>query len=242
MKLVGKLLVGCMILLHTAVFSQPSNDKPLDLSGDGDTEIDSEKNNHKRGNWSGFELGVSGLVGEQSNFMNPSFMMNFNSFDRKFKFGENENWGFTTGLGFGVNFLGVSKGKDLNFNNDSVWFSSSLVGNYKQNYFTRINLNVPVLLDFNQIVDGKKKSYFAAGFIASVNLFNNWTTYRKLQYGNLQTDLSGRFKSNWVNLDATIRAGYKHIGFFATYGLIPIFNQSNTSNQFTTGISITFKD
>lgn len=242
MKFVSNILVASLIVFSASLFAQPSNDKPMNSIGNGDKELDSQKNNHKRGNWSGFELGVSGLIGEQANYMNPSFMMNFNSFDRKFNFGESEQWGFTTGFGLGLNFLGVSKGKDLNFDNDSIWSTPSLVGDYKQNYFSRINLNVPLLLDFNQIEDGKKKAYFSTGLIASVNVFNDWMSYRKLKFGNLQTDLSGRFNSNWVNLDATIRAGYKQIGFFATYGLIPIFNQSNTSNQFTTGISITFKD
>lgn len=243
MKFVNKLIVLIMIICHTTIYSQLSNDNSIKIGGDSvSQEHNSEKNNHKRGNWSGFEFGVSGLVGEQANYLNPSFMMNFNSFDRKFNFGESEQWGFTTGLGVGLNFFSVSKGKDLNFNNDSIWNTTSLVGDYKQNYFSRINLNIPLLLDFNQIEDGKKKSYFATGLIASVNLFNDWSTYRKLQYGNLQTDLSGRFNSNYVNLDVTIRAGYKHFGFFATYGLIPIFNQSNTSNQFTTGVSMTFKD
>jgi hypothetical protein len=64
MKLVSKIFVVSLFLLHTSVFAQPSNDKPMNLGGDNDTEeYDSQKNNHKRGNWSGFEIGVSGLIG-----------------------------------------------------------------------------------------------------------------------------------------------------------------------------------
>jgi hypothetical protein len=222
--------------------AQSSSDKFFTIESDSDNEIDTNKYRVKhRGNWQGFDFGVAILNGKQSEYLKPSLSFSYNIFDWKFLFRNSKKLGVTTGLGISTNTFLLSKSTNFNFNNDSVWTSPSSV-NYKKNSFGNLYLNIPILLDFNQFKpDSTKGIYFVAGVVSRINLFNDWNTYRKLENGNYSTDLTGRFNMNLINVDATIRAGYKHVGFYATYGLVPMFNQTKTSNLFTAGISLTFK-
>ncbi len=222
--------------------AQSSSDKFFTIESDSDNEIDTNKFRKKhRGNWQGFDFGTAMLNGKQSDFLKPTFCLSYNIFDWKFLFRNSSKWGVTSGLGISTNSFLISKSNDLKFNNDSVWISPSTV-NYKNNSFGNLYLNIPILLDFNQFKpDSTKGFYFVSGIVTRINLYNNWNTYRKLENGNLATDLTGRFNMNWINVDATLRAGYKHIGFYATYGLVPMFNQTKSSNVFTAGITLTFK-
>ena len=241
-----KYLLVLMIFLSVAVnpiTAQSSSDKFFTVETESDNDLDTNQNRKKhRGNWQGFDFGVAMLNGKQSEYLKPSLSFSYNIFDWKFLFRNSTKLGVTTGLGISTNAFLLSKSTNFNFDNDSVWISPSLVGNYKNNSFSSLYLNIPFLVDFNQTKsDSTKGIYFVAGVVSRINLFNDWNTYRKLENGNYSTDLTGRFNMNWINVDATIRAGYKHVGFYATYGLVPMFNQTKTSNIFTAGISLTFK-
>ena len=245
MKNIKIILFFFILVASLITYGQTSNEKPMHLDGsttdESSEDFDFQKNNPKRGNWSGIEIGVNSLNGTQSSYLKPLLDIKFNMFDRKIKFKKNENLGLTLGWGISLSDLHVSNTKDLNYNNDSIWSKPSATGKYRSNSLSSMYFNIPILFDYNKLVDGKKKFWFTAGVIASVNIFSDWNTVRKLTFGTLQSDLTGRFNTNWVNLDATIRGGYKFVGVYASYGLVPFFNQSNSGSIFKAGLSFTFK-
>lgn len=209
--------------------------------------------NELEAHWAGIDFGFTTLLNSQNttNFGNhpywnndpaKSFNINWNMFQHKFPIYKNYI-GVTTGLGLGFYQVSFKNNYILNSNADSVFAIMDTINDYSKNKLKASYLQAPLLLEFcNKNKEGG--FYLNAGIIAGVRL----TSKVKREGKQISDGKEFEFKSkglynlNAFKVDGTIRLGYNNLGVYATYGLIPIFDETKTDtiHPITFGLSYTF--
>ena len=202
--------------------------------------------------WTGFDVGVNLLM--NNNFENKfeeshldldpakSFYYGFNLFEYFIKFGT-PHVGLTTGLGFSHTRFGL---KDpylrLTSNNDSTfaYADSSLLNGFKTNQLRISHFNIPVLFTFNTSKNKKKNFHVSLGVIGGVRIASKMKYKYEVTEGNTDQSTQGRYNINPFHATATVRIGFRKIGIFANYNLLPLFeeNKSRVAMPLTFGASI----
>lgn len=210
-----------------------------------------EKKRHNEAHWSGLELGFNNNLSAAGTNSFPgypywendpakSIYFNINLFEKKFKIVK-EYVGLTTGLGFNFNSFAFKNNYELV---DTVDMIYAKLGDtkYSKNKLKASYLQLPLLLEFNTKADNRKGFYVAAGVIGGVRLTSKIKREGEFDGKEFQEKTKGTYSLNPYKLDATARLGYKNIGLFANYSLVPLFESSKTVGVYplTFGLTMGF--
>jgi hypothetical protein len=239
-----------------------------DEESDDDTTHHHKKEHIKTFNsWSGFELGVNGLLTSDNSFSMPdelsymeldhakSLVWNLNFMDVSWEWIKNDvgeeyrksSFGLITGMG--ISF------RNYSFENNTV-LSNSLVKDstigvidtatsYSKNKLRTTYLRVPVMLEYyTQRKKGDKVKngfHVAAGVVGGLRLGSTHKRIYKSGGSDIKNKVRDDFNLNSFTLDAEARIGYGAFGFFASYGLNSFFEDDKGPELYpiTVGISLT---
>lgn len=192
--------------------------------------------NKFEGHWGGMDFGTSVLLNStgQTTFTkqtflendpSKSFYMNLNLFDRKIPVIKHYV-GITTGLGFNWTSVGIKNNQTLQYNADSVWTTvdKNLGYNYDKNKLRASYLTVPLYLEFNTKADPEKSAYLMLGVVGGLKLNSKFIQKAENDKVDVDHKTKGDYALNPFKLDASVRAGYKSVGLFASYSLLPLFD------------------
>jgi len=203
--------------------------------------------------WAGVDFGFNVIVngaGGQSfpgepylkNDIARSQIWNLNILEHKFKIVK-EYVGLTTGLGFHFNQISFDNNYILGKNGDSTFALMDTVLSYEKNKLRATYLTVPLLLEFNTNKNNNRGFYFAAGVVGGLRIGSRYKTVHKDNGERVKSVQRGDYNLSPFKLDLTARLGYGSFGAFATYNLIPVFEDSATANKahsLTAGITLNF--
>ncbi len=197
----------------------------------------SKKEKKFSGHWAGFELGLNDFLTPDLSFAGTVPETNYLDLNTGRSWNSNVNFiqyslpmssgiGWVTGLGYernNYNFDGNNSiGKDSAGNIGPIYppdgityIKSKLITNY---------LTLPLLLEFQ--FGPEKKGFISFGVIGGLKL---WSTARTKYYdgGEKEKDKYREdFNLSPFRYALTVRAGYKFVNFYASYGMIPLFTKN----------------
>jgi hypothetical protein len=114
---------------------------------------------------------------------------------------------------------------------------------YDKNKLTGIYVTAPLMFEFCTNNDGDDNGfYLAAGVIGGVRIGSNTKFLIEEENDELRGKSKGTYGLNAFRADATVRLGYRGVGLFANYGLIPLFDTDKTVavHPLTFGMSFNF--
>jgi hypothetical protein len=200
-----------------------------------------EKKYDSFGHWSGLEFGVntmlnsSGSTSFNQKFLaiDPSqswnFALNFGELNIPFK---TPHVGLVSGLGFEHSRYGIKNDYLLKAMGDSTWVVKDTNQVYLKNQLRTWSLNVPILLEFNTSKNEDNNVYFDLGLIGGVHFGTK--TFRKYEIngGEQKDKYKGNYNVNPFKVMATARVGYKNVGLFVNYNLLPLFSTGATQSAY----------
>ncbi len=147
--------------------------------------------------------------------------------------------GITTGLGFDWKKIGIKNNLKLNYNADSVWAVNDVNYNYDKNVLRATYVNIPLFLEFNSSANAKKSWFLMVGVIGGMRIGSKFIQKLYDQKNDINKKLSGDYALNNYKLDASARIGFKHVGVFTNFSLIPMFDTKRVEKAFpiTFGLS-----
>lgn len=202
--------------------------------------------------WAGVDFGFSILM--NSSFDNSfsdypywkndpakSAVWNLNLFDYKFNIAKHY-FGLTTGLGFSFASVGFRDNYIINNTPDTLNAFIDTLNNYTKNKLNATYLTVPLLLEFNTNAKFSKSFYFSAGVVGGVRIGSSLKRKGEIAGEKFVQKVKGTQGLNAFKLDALVRVGYSHWGAFASYSLLPLFDEDKTVAVYplTFGLSFTF--
>jgi hypothetical protein len=203
----------------------------------------------KYGHWGGMDFGSTVLLNSQGKeeFTSQSFLENdpaksfyisLNLLEHKFPI-VNNYVGFTTGIGFDWKKIGLKNNQLLNVNADSVWVTTDPKYVYTKNFLRVTYLTLPLFLEFNTRKDPSKSWFFLVGVVGGMRLGSKFIQKMEDKSHHIENKFVGDYALNPFKFDASVRLGYKNMGLFTSYALIPIFDQKHLEQAypFTFGIS-----
>lgn len=218
---------------------------------DGDT-IYKKNKNKSEAHWAGIDFGFSMLMNDQFENQFPdhpywlndpakSQTWNINLLEHKFNFGT-PYVGLTTGMGFSFTSVSFKNNYVLVDSPDTLFAVIDTVYNYSKNKLKASYLTVPLLLEFNTNADADKSFYLAAGVVGGVRLTSKIKRTGEFDGKKFEQKEKGRYGLNAFKLDATARLGYNNFGVFASYSLLPLFDEGLTKDLYplTFGLSLNF--
>ncbi|WP_430405517.1 outer membrane beta-barrel protein [Fluviicola sp.] len=216
-----------------------------------DAEPDKETLKHFEAHWAGIEFGPTILLSgamkssfpddkQWENDPGKSFSWNLNFAEYKFKIYKNYI-GLTTGLGLNWTQIGL-KNNLLFANSDSLWTIQDTVNDYKKNKLRAVYLTVPLMLEFCTNGESDRGFYLAAGVIGGVRLGSSTKQVVEDDKTTNRSKTKGVYGLNAFRLDAAVKLGYKDIGVFANYNLLPLFDTDKTVGVYplTFGLTVNF--
>jgi hypothetical protein len=200
--------------------------------------------NKFEGRWGGMDFGTSVLLNSsgQASFTKQSFLendpsksfyMNLNLFDRKMPIIKHYV-GITSGIGFNWTSVGIKNNQTLQYNADSVWTTvdKNLGYNYDKNKLRATYLTVPLFLEFNTKADPGKTAYLMLGVVGGLKLNSKFIQKAENDKVEVDNKTKGDYALNPFKLDASVRAGYKGVGLFASYSLLPLFDTKRVEKAY----------
>ncbi|MBD3638078.1 MAG: PorT family protein [Crocinitomicaceae bacterium] len=221
---------------------------------DPDDENEKDWANQDLAYWSGFEVGVNMLMNNQfePDFQEThlqidpanSFVFNFNLFEYFLKFGT-PHVGLVTGLGFTNSRFGFKDSyMRLGANADSTfgYADSTLINGFEKNQLRVNYVNIPLLIQFNTSKNKKKNFHIAVGAIGGVRMSSKMKYKYDVGEGTAEDKTKGRFNVNPFHASLTARIGYRGFGLFASYNMLPLFenDKSRVAKPLTFGASLHF--
>jgi len=210
---------------------------------------DKDKKYKNYGHWSGFELGINTLLNKKggtsfdNNFLEidpaQSFNFSFNFAELEIPFGT-PHIGLITGLGFEHSRYGFKNNNILMSNSDSTWSVTDTTRNFSKNQLRTWYFNVPLLLQINTSTASKKNIHFEMGVIGGVRIGSKTFQKYAILGGDQEDKGKGKYNINPFKLDATARIGYKGVGLFMNYNLLPLFDTNKTELAYPLTVGIRF--
>ena len=201
-------------------------------------------------NWDGFEAGLNMLLSDLPNGdfkgsyalleQRPlkSWNFNFNIAAAGIAFSRTHRAGLYTGIGLGWN--------NYSFNNPVRLYTDDfglvcdpideeVEGRVKKSKLGVLYVQSPLMLE----VRPTRKTYIAFGVTGGFRI-NAWTKI-KFQDGYVEKSHNDYY-INRFKLDASVRGGGSHMGFYANYNLLPVFDESKapTAHSLSFGLSWNF--
>lgn len=217
---------------------------------DEECEECKEKNKY-RSKLRGLDFGFTSLLNKNgtttfttNNYLQndpgKSFFLTTNFFNRRLPIYKHYV-GITSGLSFNWSSISIKNNQTLTYLNDSLYVvPSTFKDPFDKNKLRSLYLQVPLLLELRNKEEIAKSSYLQVGVIGSFLIESK--LIQKIHTDHIKSvqKFTGDYALNQYKLDATVRFGYKDIGFFANYALTPLFKTNKTSDVFplTFGMSL----
>ena len=202
------------------------------------------------GHWKGIDAGLNMLLGPgsaasfegQYAFLEQrpmkSWVFNFNLADVGIAFSRNHIAGLYTGIGLGWNNYSLDNPVRLIKGQNGIegeWIDESVEGRVKKSKLGVLYVQAPLMLEIRPT----RGFFIAAGVIGGLRI-DTWT---KVKFADkFKEKHHGDYYVNPLKLDATLRAGGNDMGFFASFNLLPLFEETcgPTSHTFNVGFSLLF--
>lgn len=249
------ILCSYFILITNITFGQ--NKFSLFVDDEEDDSITKRYYELHDGHWAGIDFGVNLMLDNtfkrnfdgNTQFKNSvltSYNFRLNFIDHKFVITE-EKLGVTIGAGYNHNSYDLIKNFNIKETFDKTTNDKKVVEsfdslNYTYNKIRASYLQIPLLIEYTP----NKNNWLSIGILAGYRFGSstkNLFEYQKVQY---ITKTKGDFNLNTFQCDAILRFGYKSLGGYLTYSLIPVFNNNdiydmnNIKNKITTINPIAF--
>jgi hypothetical protein len=262
-----RVIILSVVLFASSTFAQKEDKKDttrinvgemeiIVISHDHDTKIDTidaaptETEKEKiKAHWAGLDMGFTTLMnsGFGSSFSDHpywendpgrSMTWNLNLFEHKF----GRTVGFTTGMGFSFTQTAFKDNYVLVYTSDTLYAEIDSVNTYSKNKLRATYLTIPLLLDICSVKKGGDGFYLAAGVVGGVRISSRIKRIGELDGKEFRQEEKGVYGLNAFKLDATIRTGYDNWGAFASYNVLPLFENSKTVAVYplTVGLTLNF--
>ncbi|MCH2229437.1 MAG: PorT family protein [Crocinitomicaceae bacterium] len=260
-------LIALSILFIAPIFSQEEEDSKSDTTriNIGNKEVIfigheeeggefSMENCDKRSeaHWAGLDFGFTMLMNDQfqnqfddhpywNNDAARSQVWNLNILEHKFNIAKHY-FGVTTGLGFSFTSVAFKNNYIISSTPDTLTAFIDTVNTFSKNKLKAAYLTVPLLLEFNTNRNAEKSFYLAAGVVGGVRLASKIKRKGEFDGNEFTKKESGRYGLNAFKVDGVVRLGYSHWGAFASYSLLPLFDDGKTVDAYplTFGLSLNF--
>lgn len=200
--------------------------------------------------WSGVNFGMNGYIGTDPSLRLPdetsymeldysgSFSFSVNYPELKVKILK-DYIGIYTGLGLQFNSYRLRQDVTLKFNGEVTHFADtarSFTRNTLQMYYVR----VPLMLEFNTSSNPLKTIHLSAGVVGGFRLASTYLQNYREGRMDYKTSTSGVKNLNLFTGELMVRAGYSHFVMYASYGLTPIFAQSEGPEIYPINVGLGF--
>jgi len=208
-----------------------------------------------RPHFAGLEVGLN-------NFVTPDFSMTLPPGDRYMDLNTGKSWNWNLniidyGFGLGTDKVGLVSGLgfefiNYNFNGQNsirkdpvtgeiVEYVPSYAGNISKSKMNITYLTAPLLLEF-QIPVPRKRIIISAGVIGGLKLWSNTKIKYTVNGEKSKEKAKGDYNLSPLRWGLTARAGYRALGFYATYYMTPLFKSDlgPELNPFEVGLSFVF--
>lgn len=214
------------------------------------SEKDEDKVWKKYGHWGGMDFGFTSLLNTNGtssfnkqlfleNDPSKSFYVSLNLLEHKFPI-INNYVGITTGLGFDWMKVGIKNNLQLNYNADSVWTVKDLTYNYDKNVLRATYLDIPLFIEFNTSANPRKSWFFMIGVVGGMRIGSKFIQQLYDHKNEINKKIKGDYALNPYKLNASFRLGYKHVGLFTNYSLIPMFDTKRVEKAFPLTFGLTW--
>ena len=207
--------------------------------------------------WAGFEMGMNNFFDENFNisrstddmFMNlnssKSWNVNLNVIDLELNL-ISQKFGVGTGVGFEFNDYRFSNRLPIDASEGQIVVDSAFVAsgiNVEKAKLSTSFVTLPVLFEYQTLVEGNKEFFVSAGIIGGVRI----GSHTKVVYTDDGSDRKkdkdrGSFFIPRIRYGYTVRIGYGILNLFATYYQTPLFENDKGPElyPFTIGFSANF--
>ncbi len=213
--------------------------------GDGDEENDSDESpKYQLTWWNGIDLGVNGILSgnhdfnltDQTKFLEPDYgksrYISFNAGQVKGRIVK-DYVGFTMGFSFQFYNYKYDGENDFVFADDSLFSVPSGDKNVTKNKLRATYFAVPAMLEFNTSLDPQKAFHVSVGVVGKVLIGDMYKQKYSYQGNDNKASIKGDLGFNRWAADAMVRVGYRKLTLFAQTGLLPLFDNGNTSDIYT---------
>ena len=200
--------------------------------------------------WCGIDAGLNILLGPGSsaNFEGQytfleqkplkSWNFNFNIADVGIAFNRNHVAGLYTGIGLGWNNYSLNNPVRLVKGNNHIegdWVDENVDGRVKKSKLGVLYVQAPLMIE----VRPTRGFFIAAGITGGLRV-DAWTKIKF--YDKYKEKNHSDYYVNLLKLDATLRAGGNDMGFYASFNLLPLFEETcgPTSHTLNIGFSLLF--
>lgn len=203
------------------------------------------------GHFAGVDFGFNMFVDEDYSGYDSEFMENdvlrsnsayINVLQHSFGLQKHKNsFGLVTGLGVQFQSYRLNDSTTIYRDaNDVIQPEYVIYDDVQKSKFANVLLNVPLLVEFQIPVNHFDNRFFvSAGVMGSVRL-NSHTKikYRADQKEKLKT--VDHFSMPWFRYSLMVRAGYRWFKVFASYDLVPLFEEGKGPEltPFTVGVTL----
>ena len=233
MKFRYLLIFSLISLMNTYSFGQ--NKFSLFLDDEEDDSVTKRYYELHDGHWAGIDFGLNLMLDKsfkrsfdgENQFKNniiTSYNFRINFIDHKLVIKE-DKLGLTIGLGYNHTSFDLIKNYSLkesidNNTKEEIVTETFDSLNYTYNKIRASYLQIPLLFEYTP----NKNSWISTGVILGYRFgssIKNLFEYQKTEY---ITKTKGDFNLNTFQCDASVRFGYRSLGGFINYSLIPLFN------------------
>lgn len=200
--------------------------------------------------WGGFDAGLNLLLGPGSaaNFdgeyaflqLKPlkSWNFNFNIADVGIAFSRSHVAGLYTGIGLGWNNYSLNAPVRLvkgDHHLEADWVDESVEGRVKKSKLGVLYVQMPLMIE----VRPTRGFFIAAGVTGGLKI-DSWSKIKFMD--KYKEKVHGDYYVNPLKLDATLRAGGSDMGFYASFNLLPLFEEAcgPTAHTFNVGFTLLF--
>lgn len=205
---------------------------------------------HKYKHWTGYEIGVNGLLDYKNSLDAPSGSTFIElNYPRSLQFGLNllekdfhiyKNYvNIVTGFGFDFNHYALRNNVTLNGNTDILTASVDSV-KYKKNTLNVSYIKAPLLLEFNTSDEPESNFHVAVGGEVAYRIHSVAKQKYEQDDRNHRSKQRDDFNLEPFRFSATARVGYNNVTVFANYGLNRLFKKDKGPQvyPFSVGVNI----
>jgi len=229
--------------------------------GDRDIEIDDDgikmRKGHKKpkfdGHWSGFEIGVNGLLNTKNELDMPAGYENMELNYRK-STGVNVNlleqnfnlccqhFGLVTGLGFSWNNYRFDDNVVLSVTNDNLKAEKDATKDYEKSKLVVSYLTVPMMLEYQTNGKSKVNSFHIGGGVVGGLRIGSHTKVVYSDGGRQKDKERDDFNLAPFKVDAIAKIGWGKINLYGTYALTELFRENKGPQMYPFSIGICLTD
>jgi len=190
------------------------------------------------GHWAGVELGINGFIGADYSMYSPadnnflkndlllSNVLNLNILQYSMGLQKTRNTlGLITGLGLSLQSYRLNNNTTISVDeNRKVYPVNMYFDSNQKSKLSSLNIEVPLLIEFQIPVSHyANRLYFSAGVTGSKRLESHTKVKYRKDGKREKLKSPGDYSIRDYKVSGTIRVGYRWINLFATYDVVPLF-------------------